>query len=140
MNFVECLSLSCGVTDDRPDLRRVSVRLWCRALRSTRHQASVEQRETLTDNSELGGSDVASCGEAVSIQTLAKMREFYMGILTAPLVLSTVSWCQLYFGGFSATADAIVMVYEAITINCFLQVCTQTHLRMHRPYDGVEFV
>ncbi len=51
-----------------------------------------------------------------------RMRLAFILVLTAPPVLGTVSWLQLYFGGHAAEADAIVMVYEAVAINCYLQM------------------
>eukprot|EP01043_Picozoa_sp_COSAG02_P061487 COSAG02_NODE_8278_length_2633_cov_2.093923_4_plen_137_part_01 len=49
-----------------------------------------------------------------------RMRLAFILVLTAPPVLGTVSWLQLYFGGHAAEADAIVMLYEAVAINCYL--------------------
>ena len=43
-------------------------------------------------------------------------------MLTAAPVLGAVAWAQLYFGGFHAEADAIVMVYEAVAISYYLQM------------------
>jgi hypothetical protein len=51
-----------------------------------------------------------------------QMRLSFILVLTAAPVLGLVAWCQLYIGGFHAEADAIVMVYEAVAINCFLQM------------------
>lgn len=51
-----------------------------------------------------------------------RMRLSFILVLTAPPVLGTVSWLQLYFGGHAAEADAVVMVYEAVAINCYLQM------------------
>ena len=51
-----------------------------------------------------------------------RMRLSFIAVLTAAPVLSAVAWAQLYFGGFHAEADAIVMMYEAVAINCYLQM------------------
>ena len=57
-----------------------------------------------------------------SMALYLRMRLAFIVVLTAPPVLGTVSWLQLYFGGHAAEADAIVMVYEAVAINCYLQM------------------
>lgn len=57
-----------------------------------------------------------------SVTLYLRMRLAFILVLTAPPVLGTVSWLQLYFGGHAAEADAIVMVYEAVAINCYLQM------------------
>jgi hypothetical protein len=51
-----------------------------------------------------------------------RMRLAFILVLTAAPVLGTVAWLQLYFGGHAAEADAVVMLYEAVAINCYLQM------------------
>ena len=59
---------------------------------------------------------------AAALALYLRMRLAYLVVLiTAPL-LGAVAWSQLYFGGFHATADAIVMLVEAVSINSYLQM------------------
>ena len=60
--------------------------------------------------------------QATALALYLRMRLSFIAVLTAAPVLGAVAWAQLYFGGFHAEADAIVMVYEAVAINCYLQM------------------
>ena len=48
--------------------------------------------------------------QATALALYLRMRLSFIAVLTAAPVLGAVAWAQLYFGGFHAEADAIVMV------------------------------
>eukprot|EP01048_Picozoa_sp_COSAG05_P019890 COSAG05_NODE_3236_length_2216_cov_259.874350_2_plen_392_part_00 len=70
------------------------------------------------------GNALHPCEErAVAARALyLRMRVAFIVVLATAPLLGAVAWSQLYFGGFHATADAIVMLVEAVSINSYLQM------------------
>jgi len=81
-----------------------------------------EERDPVVVAEEDGAVVQGKNEEALTPRQLLKLRLLYSLVLVAPPVLSTIALGSLVLGYGAIEADALVMVYEGVSLNCFLQL------------------